>query len=215
MMRKVNIALCEDNEYFRESLRQFIEDTPGYKVTACLSSAQNIIESIEKDVPDLILMDIDMPGMTGIEATALVKAHFPEVHVMILTVYEDDDRIFKAIMAGANGYLLKKTTPAKILESINEVLEGGASMSASIVKKVLNFFNQQSNTTNTNDYTLSLRELDILKCLVNGDSYKMIADNCNISIGTVRSHISAIYRKLHINSKSEAVAKAIKERLVL
>ena len=215
MMKKVNIALCEDNEYFRESLRQFIEDTPGYKVTACLSSARNIIESIQKDVPDLILMDIDMPGMTGIEATALVKTHFPEIQIMILTVYEDDEKIFNAIMAGANGYLLKKTAPAKILDSINEVLEGGASMSASIVKKVLGFFNQQSNAANTNDYTLSQRELDILKCLVNGDSYKMIADNCSISIGTVRSHICAIYRKLHINSKSEAVAKAIKERLVL
>ena len=213
-MRKINIALCEDNEYFRESLRQYIEDTPGFVVTACLSSAQNIIDSIKKEVPDLILMDIDMPGITGIEATCLVKTQFPEVHVMILTVYEDDERIFKAIMAGANGYLLKKTAPAKILESINEVLQGGASMSGSIVKKVLNYFNQQSTTTNSNDYTLSQREIDILKCLVNGDSYKMIADNCDISIGTVRSHISAIYRKLHINSKSEAVAKAIKERLV-
>jgi DNA-binding NarL/FixJ family response regulator len=213
-MRKVNIALCEDNEYFRESLRQFIEDSPGFNVTACLSSARNVIEAIQKEVPDLILMDIDMPGMTGIEATALVKTYFPEIQVMILTVYEDDDKIFKAIMAGANGYLLKKTAPSKILESINEVLEGGASMSASIVKKVLNYFNQQRNSTNTNDYTLSQRELDILKCLVNGDSYKMIADNCEISIGTVRSHISAIYRKLHINSKSEAVAKAIKEKLV-
>lgn len=208
------IALCEDNEYFRDSLRQFIEDTPGFMVTTCLSSAHNIIECLKKDLPDLILMDIDMPGMTGIEATSLIKAHFPEVQVMILTVYEDDERIFQAIMAGANGYLLKKTSPVRILEAINEVLEGGASMSASIVKKVLSFFNQKANSANSNDYTLSLRELDILKCLVNGDSYKMIADHCNISIGTVRSHISAIYRKLHINSKSEAVAKAIREKLV-
>ena len=213
-MRKVNIALCEDNEYFRESLRQYIEDTPGFRVTSCLPSAQNIIEAIQKEVPQLILMDIDMPGMTGIEATGLVKKHFPEIQVLILTVYEDDEKIFKAIMAGANGYLLKKTAPAKILESINEVLEGGASMSASIVKKVLNHFNQNSHSSNASAYTLSGRELDILKCLVNGDSYKMIADNCDISIGTVRSHISAIYRKLHINSKSEAVAKAIKEKLV-
>src|SRR4030095_14902283 len=151
MTKKINIALCEDNEYFRESLRQFIDDTPGFNVSACLSSAQNIIESIQEEVPDLVLMDIDMPGINGIEATNLVKSHFPEVLVIILTVYEDDERIFKAIMAGANGYLLKKTAPAKILESINEVLEGGASMSASIVKKVLNYFNKQSTTTNTND----------------------------------------------------------------
>jgi DNA-binding NarL/FixJ family response regulator len=129
-------------------------------------------------------------------------------------VYEDDQKIFDAILAGATGYLLKKTPPSRILESIIEVQEGGASMSASIVKKVMTFFNQKKAGAATNDYTLSQRELTILQCLVNGDSYKMIADHCDISIGTVRSHINNIYKKLHINSKSEAVAKAIKERLV-
>ncbi len=207
------IALCEDNENFRESLTQFIADTPGFTVTASLSSAQDLIESIGTDIPDLILMDIDMPGLTGIQATALVKSNFPGVQVLILTVYEDDEKIFDAILAGASGYLLKKTPPSKILEAIKEIREGGASMSSSIVKKVLSFFSQQA-SHNSNEYTLSQRELEILKCLVNGDSYKMIANNCNISIGTVRSHINNIYKKLHINSKSEAVAKAIKERLV-
>ena len=208
------IALCEDNESFRESLTQFIEDTPGFAVTASLSSAQEILDVIREDLPDLILMDIDMPGMTGIQATHLIKSAFPDVQVLILTVYEDEERIFDAILAGASGYLLKKTPPARIIESIKEIRDGGASMSASIVKKVLSFFNQQNSKQPSNEYTLSQRELDILKCLVNGDSYKMIADHCNISIGTVRSHINNIYKKLHINSKSEAVAKAIKERLV-
>ena len=211
---KTRVALCEDNEDFRESLKQFIEDTPGYSVIASLSSAQDIIHAIGENTPEVILMDIDMPGMTGIEATSLVKSNFPNVQVIILTVYEDDDKIFKAILAGATGYLLKKTPPVRILESIHEIREGGASMSASIVKKVLSFFNNQPSSVQSNEYTLSQRELDILKCLVNGDSYKMIADNCDISIGTVRSHINNIYKKLHINSKSEAVAKAIKERLV-
>ncbi len=211
---KTRIALCEDNENFRESLKQFIADTPGFSVIASLSSAQDIIDAISENPPDVILMDIDMPGMTGIDATRLVKSHFPNVQVIILTVYEDDDKIFQAILAGATGYLLKKTPPTRILESILEIREGGASMSASIVKKVLSFFNNQPSSVQSNEYTLSQRELDILKCLVNGDSYKMIADNCDISIGTVRSHINSIYKKLHINSKSEAVAKAIKERLV-
>src|SRR4051812_12960149 len=214
MIMDTKIALCEDNDSFRESLKQFIEDSPGFSVVASLSSAQDIIDVVNENLPDIILMDIDLPGLTGIQATALVKSHFPGVHVLILTVYEDDEKIFDAILAGASGYLLKKTAPSRILEAISEIRDGGASMSSSIVKKVLNFFNRQTAAEPFNEYTLSDRELDILKCLVNGDSYKMIADNCDISIGTVRSHINSIYKKLHINSKSEAVAKALKERLV-
>lgn len=213
-MADIKVALCEDNEAFRESLMQFIDDSPGFKVVCTCSSADNIIALIQKHKPDVILMDIDMPGINGIKATELVKSHFPEIHVLILTVYEDDQKIFDAILAGANGYLLKKTPPEKILESISEVLEGGASMSASIVKKVLSFFNQKQTLSSYDEYMLSVREKDILQCLVNGDSYKMIADHCNISMGTVRSHINNIYKKLHINSKSEAVAKALKEKLV-
>lgn len=213
-MADIKVALCEDNEVFRESLVQFIDDTPGYKVVASVSSAENILAIISRDEPDIVLMDIDMPGINGIKATGLIKSSFPHLNVLILTVYEDEQKIFDAILAGATGYLLKKTPPARILESISEVLQGGASMSASIVKKVISYFNQKEHTDKANEYTLSQRELVILKCLVNGDSYKMIADNCDISIGTVRSHISNIYKKLHINSKSEAVIKAIKEKLV-
>ncbi len=210
-MSAIKVVLCEDNDAFRDSLAQFIDDTPGFIVTASLSTAESILETIAIEEPQVILMDVDMPGLNGIKATSLVKAQFPHINVLILTVYEDDEKIFDAILAGATGYLLKKTPPYRILESITEVQEGGASMSASIVKKVISYFNQQPAT---NKYTLSQRELTILKCLVNGDSYKMIADNCRISIGTVRSHINNIYKKLHINSKSEAVAKALKERLV-
>ncbi len=213
-MPVIKVALCEDNEAFRESLLQFVDDTPGYAVTASMGSAETILDVIEQDPPDIILMDVDMPGINGIRATALIKERFPEVNVLILTVYEDDQKIFDAILAGATGYLLKKTPPARILEAIAEVQQGGASMSASIVKKVISFFNQKEVATASNEYTLSQRELSILKCLVNGDSYKMIADHCSISIGTVRSHINNIYKKLHINSKSEAVAKALKEKLV-
>ncbi len=207
----IKIALCEDNEHFRESLKQFINETPGYEVTSTCDNAENILHDLQTQTPDVVLMDIDMPGIDGIKATALVKSHFPSVNVLILTVYDDDQKIFNAILSGATGYILKKTPPEKILECVQEVYDGGASMSASIVKKVLSFFSQNPST---GEYALSPRELTILKCLVNGDSYKMIADNCNISIGTVRSHITNIYKKLHINSKSEAVAKALKEKLV-
>ena len=214
MSKTIKVALCEDNDYFRESLHQFIADSPGYDVVFSLSSAENILDRLAVESPQVILMDIDMPAMNGIKATSLVKSHFPSIDVLILTVYDDDDKIFDAILSGASGYLLKKTPPARILEAIAEVESGGASMNASIVKKVLNFFNRQSNNPPSNDYTLSPKEMVILQCLVNGDSYKMIADHCTISIGTVRSHINNIYKKLHINSKSEAVAKALKERLL-
>ncbi len=210
----IKVALCEDNDAFRESLQQFIDDSQGFSVTTTCPSALSIIDQISANPPDVILMDIDMPGMNGIHATSLVKSHFPEISVLILTVYEDEQKIFDAILAGATGYLLKKTPPAKILESIQEVYQGGASMSASIVKKVISFFNHKTSGQPSNEYALSQRELSILKCLVNGDSYKMIADHCDISIGTVRSHINNIYKKLHINSKSEAVAKALKEKLI-
>lgn len=213
-MPDIKVAICEDNDDFRESLLQFIDDTPGYIVTDSLCSAEMVIDTIEKELPDVILMDIDMPGINGIDATELIKSKYPFINVLILTVYEDEQKIFDAILAGASGYLLKKTPPARILEAITEVQEGGASMSASIVKKVINYFNQKEGGKQTNEYTLSPRELTILQCLVNGDSYKMIADHCTISIGTVRSHINNIYKKLHINSKSEAVAKALKEKLL-
>ena len=210
----IKVALCEDNDAFRESLRQFISDSPGFTVTQSFCDGENIIEQFSKETPDVILMDIDMPVLNGIKATSLVKSHFPSINVLILTVYDDDTKIFDAILSGATGYLLKKTPPSRILEAIREVHEGGASMNAAIVKRVISFFNNQPARHVSNEYTLSDREKTILKCLVNGDSYKMIGDNCNISIGTVRSHINNIYKKLHINSKSEAVAKAIREKLV-
>ncbi len=213
-MPDIKVALCEDNEVFRESLLQFIDDTPGFQVVTSLCSADDILNTIKRFLPDVVLMDIDMPGINGIEATAIIKANFPLINVLILTVYEDEQKIFDAILAGATGYLLKKTDPSRIIEAIIEVQQGGASMSASIVKKVISFFNQKEQAATSNEYTLSYRELTFLNCLVYGDSYKMIGDNCSISIGTVRSHINNIYKKLHINSKSEAVAKAIRENLV-
>ena len=172
-----------------------------------------MLEHLRNDPTDVILMDIDMPGLNGIEATALIKSHHPEINVLILTSYDDSVKIFDALQSGATGYLLKKTTPAKILEAITEVSQGGAPMNASIARRVLEFFSEKKNIAE-NGYDLSSREKDVLGCLVKGDSYKMIAANCFISMGTVCTHISNIYKKLHVNSKSEAVAKAIREHLV-
>ena len=141
----VQVALCEDNDAFRESLMQFINDSPGFSVVAAKSDARSLLEDMRHQLPDVVLMDIDMPGMSGIEATELIKSSFPEIDVLILTVYEDDQKIFDAILAGASGYLLKKTAPHRILEAISEIRDGGASMSASIVKKVISFFSQTFN----------------------------------------------------------------------
>jgi DNA-binding NarL/FixJ family response regulator len=208
------VGLCEDNDFFRESLEEFINETPNFQVIFSMSGARNLPRQLKLRAPHVILMDIDMEEINGIEATKIVKALAPQVSILMLTVYEDDKKIFDAILAGASGYLLKKTSPAKILEAVVEVCEGGASMSSSIVKKVLDYFSRNHIPLPTeNDYTLSPKEKTILKCLVEGDSYKMIASNCSISIGTVRTHINNIYKKLHINSKSEAVAKALREHL--
>jgi DNA-binding NarL/FixJ family response regulator len=142
-----------------------------------------------------------------------VKENFPEINILILTVFEDREKLFSALQAGASGYLLKKSKIIEIIEAIHEIHNGGSPMTPAIARKVLDFFSQPKVVKNEED-NLSERELDILKCLVNGDSYKMIAANCFISMGTVRSHINNVYKKLHVNSKSEAVVKALKDRLV-
>jgi len=210
----IKVAIYEDNDAFRDTLSHLIKGSGLLTFMGAYPDCSNILDHCEISTPDVILMDIDMPGISGIEATYLVKDKYPEVNVMILTIFENRDKIFDALRAGATGYLLKKTPAIQIIESIVELYSGGSPMSGEIARKVLEFFTPSSNSQDGNNYLLSDRELDILKCLVAGDSYKMIADHCCISIGTVRSHINSIYKKLHVNSKSEAVIKAIKERLV-
>ena len=209
----IRVSVYDDNDALRDSLYYLISGTPGFVVAGIYPDCAHTLENIKQDKPDVVLMDIDMPGLNGIDATALIKSHHPDINVLILTAYDDSDKIFNALHSGATGYLLKKTTPAKIIDAINEVSQGGAPMHASIARKVLEFFSEKKNIS-ANEYDLSSREKDVLTCLVKGDSYKMIAANCFISMGTVCTHISNIYKKLHVNSKSEAVAKAIRERLV-
>lgn len=209
----IRVSVFDDNNALRDSLYYLISGTPGFVIAGVYPDCNQVLEHLHQDAADVILMDIDMPGLNGIEATALIKSHFPDINVLILTSYDDSAKIFDALQSGATGYLLKKTTPAKILEAITEVSQGGAPMNSSIARKVLEFFSEKKNITE-NEYDLSSREKDVLKCLVKGDSYKMIASHCFISMGTVCTHISNIYKKLHVNSKSEAVAKAIRERLI-
>lgn len=209
----IRVSVFDDNIALRDSLYYLISGNPGFTVAGVYPDCNNVLEHLRNDATDVILMDIDMPGLNGIEATALIKSHFPDINVLMLTSYDDSEKIFHALQNGATGYLLKKTTPAKIIEAITEVSQGGAPMNASIARKVLEFFSMKKNITG-NEYDLSLREKEVLSCLVKGDSYKMIAGNCFISMGTVCTHICNIYKKLHVNSKSEAVAKAIREHLV-
>ena len=213
MKLEINVAIYEDNKALRDSLSHLVRGSGLLRFAGAYADCRRIFENCAAKPPDVILMDIDMPYISGIEATRLVKDQYPEIEVMMLTVFEDRDKIFDALRAGATGYLLKKSSAIQIIEAIAELANGGSPMSAEIARKVLQFFATSVHNT-PNNHTLSSRELDILKCLVAGDSYKMIAEHCHISIGTVCTHIHNIYRKLAVNSKSEAVVKAIKEKLV-
>jgi two-component system, NarL family, response regulator LiaR len=209
----IKVALYEDNLTLRTSLAHLLQSSEEFEFLGAYESPIEILQNCKNALPDVILMDVDMPLMNGIEATKLVKGHFENVNILILTVFEDRDKLFSALQAGASGYLLKKSKIIEIIEAIHEIYNGGSPMTPVIARKVLEFFAQPKVVKNTEN-GLSNRELDILKCLVDGDSYKMIASNCYISMGTVRSHINNIYKKLHVNSKSEAAVKALKDRLV-
>jgi len=212
----IRVSIYEDNESLLESLSYLIRGAGSLELCAASPNAVHIVDDCSRLCPDVILMDIDMPEISGIEATRMVKAVCPDVNVLILTVFEDKDKIFDALCAGATGYLLKKTPSKRIIEAIEELHTGGSPMSSGVARKVMEYFAKPPNTQkqDKDNYQLSQRERDVLQRLLMGDSYKMVADACCISIGTVYSHINNIYKKLHVNSKSEAVIKAIKERLV-
>ena len=213
-MQEIKVAVFDDNKPRRELLQLLLNSSDGLICTGAFEDCRNIVKKLCADIPDVILMDIDMPFVNGIEGLKEVRAHFPTVKVMMQTVFEDEERIFEAIVNGADGYLLKKTPPAKLLEAISEVMEGGAPMTPAIARQVLLLFNGQHRYTEKKDFNLSAREQEILAYLVKGLSYKMIADKCNISYPTVNSHISHIYEKLHVSSGTEAVAKALAKKIV-
>ena len=209
----IKLLLYEDNPQLREGLTMLIDGSEGFSVLAAYKNCNNVAAEVEAWKPDVILMDIDMPGTNGIEGLKLIREKNDDVKVLMLTVFDDNRNVFEALKNGANGYVLKKTPPAKLLEFITEAASGGAPMTASIATQVLKMFSQV-NAPNSEDYTLSDREKEVLQLLVDGYSYKMIASQMFIAIDTVRSHIKKIYEKLHVNSKSEAVARAFKDRIL-
>jgi DNA-binding NarL/FixJ family response regulator len=209
----IRILIYEDNPQLREGLTMLINGSDGFEVLASFKNCNNVIPEVEAYNPDLVLMDIDMPGTNGIEGLKKIRLVNDHVKVLMLTVFDDNKNVFEAISNGANGYILKKTPPAKLLEYIQEAQTGGAPMSSSIATQVLRMFSSFHNQKGE-DYSLSEREKQVLQLLVNGYSYKMISSEMFIAIDTVRSHIKKIYEKLHVNSKSEAVAKAFKDKLV-
>lgn len=210
----IKVLLYEDNPQLREGLTMLIDGSEGFSILASYKNCDNVKDEVEAWKPDVILMDIDMPGTNGIEGLKIIRNANSDVKVLMLTVFDDNKNVFEAIRNGANGYLLKKTPPSKLLEYIQEAASGGAPMTASIATQVLKMFLQVHVDKQNEDYNLSDREKQVLQLLVDGFSYKMIAAEMFIAIDTVRSHIKKIYEKLHVNSKSEAVAKAFKDRIV-
>ena len=210
----IRVTIFEDYKILREGLYQLINGTDGLSCAGAFPDCQNLVKNIQRTQPDVVLMDIRMPGISGIEGVKIIREKFPTVRILMQTVFEDEDKIFSAICAGASGYILKKTAPSALLEAIREVHNGGASLTGSIANKVLQMFQKISAPPSQDLVLLSEREKEILTHLVNGVNCKMIADLCNISYDTVRFHIKNIYEKLHVHSMSEAVAKAIKHWMV-
>jgi DNA-binding NarL/FixJ family response regulator len=211
-MMSLRVSIYEDNTPLRESVASLLRLKEGIHVLETYDNVLCIEEQIKKDKPDLILMDIDMPGMNGIEAVKKIRLLNDRVSILMLTVFDDDHHVFDAICAGASGYLLKKHISTRLFDSIDEMLAGGAPMSPSIARIVIS--SMQHGSRNLNPYSLTPRERQMLGSLSNGTSYKLIASEFSISIDTVRTHIKKIYEKLHVHSQTEAVAKALKEKLV-
>ncbi|CAN5356819.1 response regulator transcription factor [soil metagenome] len=217
MTEPIKIIYYEDNRDLREGITYLFQATPGLDLLGAFSDCSNIRHELQTLRPDVVLMDIDLPGLSGIDAVPIVKATSPQTQVLMLTVFDNDEKIFQAIRNGASGYLLKHTPPSEIVAAIFDIHRGGSPMTANIARKVLQFFQLQQKAApqpDREDYKLSGRELDIIKGLVAGYSYKLIADDLHISIDTVRSHIRHIYDKLQVNSKTEAILKAMREGLV-
>ena len=213
-MNEIRVAIFEDNRSLRESLFRLLKSSEGFICAGAFAHCERVVENIEETQADVILMDIELPVVSGIEAVKLVREKYPDIKILMETIFEEDDKIFQSICNGAQGYILKNTPPEEILNSIREIYEGGAPMTPLIASKVLRMFKNNLTSEKDSSYNLSLREKEILKCLVEGMSYKMIADTCFISADTVNGHIKNIYKKLQVHSKGEAVAKAIKGKIV-
>jgi DNA-binding NarL/FixJ family response regulator len=209
----IRTAIIEDQPDIREGLAMLISGTDGFRCTASYGSMEDALEGIGGELPDVALVDIGLPGMSGIEGIRLLKVRYPSIQLLMLTVYDDDDRIFEAICAGANGYLLKKTPPVLLLQSLQEAVAGGSPMSPEIARRVIELFRRAPHPAKT-DYELTPHETRILGLLVEGYSYKAAAAELKVTVNTIAFHIKHIYEKLQVHSKSEAVAKALRGGLL-
>jgi DNA-binding NarL/FixJ family response regulator len=206
----IRIIIFEDNDKLRSSLAYLLSSQEEYEMVGDYNNCNDAATITRVYQPDVVLMDIDMPGKSGINGVSLVKEARPQTAVIMYTVFEDDEKLFQCLCAGANGYLLKQTAPQRLFEGIKEVLAGGAPMSPQIARKVLNSFQHGK----SNKYLLSPREIEVLQFLIKGYSAKMIASGLNISFDTARAHLKNIYQKLHVNSGKEAIGKVLGEHIV-
>lgn len=209
----IRVAIIEDQRQIREGLAALIAGTAGYSCASIFPSMEEALASPWRESPDVALVDIRLPGMSGIEGLRILREKYPKVVLLMLTVFEDDDSIFAALCAGASGYLLKKTPPAKLLEGIREAVAGGAAMSPEIAMRVIQLFRDLRPPANA-PHELTPHEVRLLKLLVEGHSYKSAAAALGVAVSTINFHIQNIYSKLQVHSKSEAVAKALKQRLL-
>ncbi len=210
----IKVLLFEDNRHLRDSISILLEGTQGFTCVGAHPDCQHLIENVQISDPDVILMDIEMPGMNGIEATEKIRKTFPNIQVLIQTVFQDDNYIFRAICAGASGYILKVTPPEGYLAAITEVHNGGSPMTPGIARRVLELFKGNYQVPIEENFKLTDKEKVVLEHLVSGKSYKMIAEVMSISIDTVKTHMKNIYTKLHVHSNTEAVTKAIRHKIV-
>ena len=209
----LTVAIIEDHQKFREALEFLLNNTPGYQCVGSYRSIEETLDKIKYHLPEVVLVDIGLPGMSGVEGVRILKERFPSMIFLMNTVYDDDERIFQALCAGASGYLLKKTPSEKLLESLREAIAGGAPMSPEVARRVLALF-RQVRPSGHGDYQLTPHELRLLRLIVEGHSYKTAAAKLNVSVKTISFHLQRIYEKLQVHSKSEAVAKAFRNGLV-
>lgn len=211
--KTITVIIVEDQKDLREGLQTLINFTPGFKCVGAFRSMEEALARVKYEVPDIVLSDIGLPGMSGIEGIRILKEQFPDLTILVLTVYDDNEKIFDALCAGASGYLLKQTEPAELLKSVREAVGGGAPMSPEVASKVIKLF-REVRPPERADYDLTPHELRLLKLLVEGHNYVTAAEQLKISYNTIKFHVRNIYDKLQVHSKSEAVAIALRDRLI-
>ena len=211
----INVAIVEDNDTIREGLAVLINGTNGYKCVGSFRDCESFLLTLNTLDANVVLMDIALPGISGIEGIKKAKKIKPDIDILMLTIYEDSEKVFDALCEGACGYLVKKTPPLKLLEAIKEVYEGGSPMSSQIARQVITAFKESKSTKVENlEFELSPREKEVINLLAGGNNYQQIAEQLFISVDTVRHHIKNIYKKLHVHNQSEAVAKAIRKKII-